>query len=118
MRWAIRRRLTSRSMLQFGVVAIPLLTYAVAVLGHGNGLVAAFVAGVAFHAVRGDLAHAELELCEGLTQLATSVVWFTLGAVTVTVLLGSLHGIGLPTLVGWYARHAPPEPADEETAGT
>lgn len=116
MRWAIRRRLTSRSMLQFGVVAILLLTYAVAVLGHGNGFVAAFVAGVAFHAVLGDLAHSELELCEGLTQLATSVVWFALGAVT--VLLGSLHGIGLPTLVGWYARHAPPEPADEETAGT
>ncbi|PFG66304.1 LOW QUALITY PROTEIN: NhaP-type Na+/H+ or K+/H+ antiporter [Propionibacteriaceae bacterium ES.041] len=197
MRWAIRHRLTSRATLRFGVVAIPLLTYAIAVLGHGNGFVAAFVAGVAFHAVRGDLAHSEIDLCEDLTQVATAVVWFALGAVTLTVLLGTLtwqiavfslavltvlrivpvllsllgcdwswpdrlliaalgprgiatmvfgmlaindladeqvvitilsiivttiigsfllHGVGLPTLVGWYARHAPPEDEASDAA--
>lgn len=89
MRGAVHRGLTSSAALRVGVVALPLITYAAAMLWHGNGFVAAFVAGLAFRAARGEIAHHEVELTEDVATLASDVMWLVLGilsVVTVSVL--------------------------------
>ena len=63
---------------RFGVVAIPLLTYAIAVLGHGNGFVAAFVAGILYRLMRTrgtvehTIPHTEVMLVEEVGTLAAN----------------------------------------------
>lgn len=94
MRACAARDLTTTHALRFGVVCIPLLTYALAALAHGNGFVAAFVAGIAFRAARGEVAHREVALSEDVAALASYVMWFVLGVCAVLV-------IGLTTWQAW-----------------
>jgi sodium/hydrogen antiporter len=55
-------------------------TYALAVAVHGNGFVAAFLAGLCFGIFRHHLGARSLELTEGSGQLLSCVVWFAFGA--------------------------------------
>jgi NhaP-type Na+/H+ or K+/H+ antiporter len=55
-------------------------TYALAVAVHGNGFVAAFLAGLCFGIFRHHLGARSLELTEGSGQLLACVVWFAFGA--------------------------------------
>lgn len=94
MRVSAARDLTTTHALRFGVVCIPLLTYALAALAHGNGFVAAFVAGIAFRAARGEVAHREVGLSEDVAALTSYVMWFVLGVCAVLV-------IGLTSWQAW-----------------
>lgn len=85
-RWTSHRDWTSSSALRFGVLCIPLITYAAAVQVHGNGFVAAFVAGLAFRAARGAVSHGEAVLTEDVGLIASYVLWFVLGAFSVLAL--------------------------------
>lgn len=87
MRAAVTRQLSSSHAVRFGVVGVPLLTFALAGEAHGNGFVAAFVAGIAFRAARGEVAHKEVVLAEEVATLASYVMWFILGACSVIVLV-------------------------------
>jgi sodium/hydrogen antiporter len=55
-------------------------TYALAVALHGNGFVAAFLAGLCFGIFRHQLDRRSLELAEGSGQLLACLVWFAFGA--------------------------------------
>ena len=72
-------------------LSLALLAYLVAVELHGNGFIAAFVAGVAFGA---RLAHRQsqqvLELTHQLSVLLGFAVWFLFGAVLLPIALDSL----------------------------
>ncbi|GAB95781.1 NhaP-type Na+/H+ or K+/H+ antiporter [Kineosphaera limosa] len=83
MRFVVARGWSSSTALRVGVVTIPLLAYALAFTWHGNGFVAAFVAGLAFRAARGHLAHSEIDLTEDLAALTGYVMWFVLGVCSV-----------------------------------
>lgn len=87
MKAALARGLTAPSLLRFAVLAVALLTYATASLAHGNGFVAAFVAGVVFRGIRGHMAHAEIDLAEDVARLSSAVLWFGHGACSLVVLL-------------------------------
>ncbi|THC47300.1 cation:proton antiporter [Streptomyces sp. A1499] len=78
-------------------LVIPLLTYTSTVAVHGNGFVAAFVAGVAFRYVRragqrhggGAPAGSDLQLVEDTSALMTMVMWFFFGnAVVLAFVVG------------------------------
>ncbi|MFD5106595.1 cation:proton antiporter domain-containing protein [Streptomyces cinereoruber] len=88
--------MTDQSRRIIGLV-IPLLTYTSTVAVHGNGFVAAFVAGVAFRYVRqarqrhGGAAPAgsDLQLVEDTSALMTMVMWFFFGnAVVLAFVVG------------------------------
>ncbi len=86
MRRSVAGDLSTTHALRYGVVCLPLLTYALASEAHGNGFVAAFVAGIAFRSARGEAAHREVELSEDVAALASYVMWFVLGVCSVLVL--------------------------------
>jgi NhaP-type Na+/H+ or K+/H+ antiporter len=77
-----------RSYRHLAVAALALASYAVTVSLHGNGFVAAFVAGLAFGAGTRDATQLDesLEFTHQLAGLASMVVWFLFGAVMVPVL--------------------------------
>lgn len=85
-RWTSHRDWTSSSALRFGVLCIPLISYAAAVQVHGNGFIAAFVAGLAYRAARGPASHDEASLTEDVGVIASYVLWFVLGAFSVLAL--------------------------------
>jgi sodium/hydrogen antiporter len=72
---------TQPSALRLGVLALPLLAYALALVLHGNGFVAAFVAGVFFGAAARRLPPDALHLAEDAGSLLSLVVWFLFGEV-------------------------------------
>ena len=72
---------TQPTALRLGVAALPLMTYGLALVLHGNGFVAAFVAGVVFAAASRDLPEYALYLTEDIGMLLSLVVWFIFGAV-------------------------------------
>ncbi|MFZ4809726.1 MAG: cation:proton antiporter [Ilumatobacteraceae bacterium] len=89
--------LATRSQRSVGVAALALLAYAGTVVLHGNGFVAAFVAGLVYGAVKArsrddDSAevppdpHDSLELTHELGSLGSMIVWFLVGAVLVPTL--------------------------------
>ena len=64
------------------VVAAPAAAYTLALWWHGNGFVAAYLCGVAYHYYRQSSDHErELELLEDLGFLLTSLMWFVFGGV-------------------------------------
>lgn len=78
--WSWRRNWTEPSALRLGVVALPVMTYVLALGLGGNGFVAAFVAGVVF-AIRGrELPGECLQLAEDTGTLLSLCVWFLFGA--------------------------------------
>ncbi|HEX5191926.1 MAG TPA: cation:proton antiporter [Solirubrobacteraceae bacterium] len=84
--WSWRRKWTEPSALRLGVVALPVMTYVLALGLGGNGFVAAFVAGVVF-AVGGRELPAEcLQLTEDTGALLSLCVWFLFGAAVNDVL--------------------------------
>jgi NhaP-type Na+/H+ or K+/H+ antiporter len=72
---------TQPSALRLGVLALPLLAYAGAVVVEGNGFVAAFVAGVFFEPEARRLPHQALHLVEDVGVLLSLVLWFVFGAI-------------------------------------
>lgn len=93
-RTGLRRGWVRVERLQLGVVLIPLVTYAAAVPLHGNGFVAAFLAGLTYKMTRlrgsersdDHALHRELALVDNLGELATLLMWFIFGSVTTLVL--------------------------------
>ena len=72
---------TQPTALRLGVAALPLMTYGLALVCHGNGFVAAFVAGAVFAAASRDLPDYALNLAEDISLLLSLVLWFIFGAI-------------------------------------
>lgn len=95
---ADRRSWFSAQSMRIGLVAVPLLTYALAVSVHGNGFVAAFVAGTVFRMVRRTRElHEELSLAEDINIINNMVLWFVLGASV--IFIGQVLGNVWPVLL-------------------
>lgn len=74
------------ALLPVGIAAIPLLAYFGASLLHGNGFIAAFVAGTAFAAARSADEEEPLVVTESLSTLLGYAVWGLFGALFVSQL--------------------------------
>jgi NhaP-type Na+/H+ or K+/H+ antiporter len=78
---ALRAGWTQPSALRLGVLTLPLLAYAGAVILDGNGFIAAFVAGVFFEPEARRLPTDALHLVEDIGALLSLALWFLFGAV-------------------------------------
>ena len=78
---ALRAGWTQASALRLGVLTLPLLAYAGAVVLGGNGFIAAFVAGVFFEPEARRLSADALHLVEDVGALLSLALWFLFGAV-------------------------------------
>ena len=79
-RYAIQKQWTDAEWTKFSTLAIALLSYAGAEAVHGNGFIAAWVAGFVFgHVVRAEAPHVE-EFGERLGKVLTVVSFFVFGA--------------------------------------
>jgi NhaP-type Na+/H+ or K+/H+ antiporter len=78
---------SSAASREFAALGLALLAYGGAVLIHGNGFIAAFVAGLAFGALARDTAHAAARFSEETGTLLSLTVWFVFGAAVGPVLL-------------------------------
>ncbi len=72
---------TEASALRLGVLALPLLSYGVAILLTGNGFIAAFVAGICFGSATRRLPPDALHLTEDVGTMLTLILWFVFGEV-------------------------------------
>lgn len=86
----IRVDLSSPHSARLAMVLVPILTYLLATSFEANGFVAAFIAGIAYHASRAgsahaDLDHAETVFADDLGQLVAMAMWFAFGALAVLV---------------------------------
>ncbi|MEV7541632.1 cation:proton antiporter [Streptomyces sp. NPDC089915] len=117
--WLVRRALRAEwataESLRLATLALPFLTYAAAVLAHGNGFVAAFVSGVCYAPAARALGHANLSLVHHVGQVLAFAVWFVLGgladfvvaAMCATVLLSVvLHGLSVRPIALAFERGA------------
>jgi NhaP-type Na+/H+ or K+/H+ antiporter len=77
---AVRKGWAESGTVRVATPAAAIGTYALAVALHGNGFVAAFLAGLCFGIFRHHLGAHSLELAEGSGQLLACVVWFAFGA--------------------------------------
>jgi sodium/hydrogen antiporter len=77
--WSWRHKWTEPSALRLGVVALPVMTYVLALALGGNGFVAAFVAGVVFAVRARELPSECLQLTEDTGTLLSLCVWFIFG---------------------------------------
>jgi NhaP-type Na+/H+ or K+/H+ antiporter len=77
--WSWRHGWSEPSALRLGVLALPLLAYALAIVLGGNGFVAAFVAGLLFAVRDRDLPPEALHLTEDIGSLLSLIVWFVFG---------------------------------------
>jgi sodium/hydrogen antiporter len=77
---AVRKGWAESGTVLVATPAAAIGTYALAVAVHGNGFVAAFLAGLCFGIFRHHLGPGSLELTEGSGQLLACVVWFAFGA--------------------------------------
>ena len=77
---ASRKGWTESGTIALATPAAAIGTYALAVALHGNGFVAAFLAGLGFGVFRHQLEPRSLELAEGSSQLLACLVWFAFGA--------------------------------------
>lgn len=98
-RSSLRRGWVRIERLQLGVVLIPLITYAAAVALHGNGFVAAFLAGLTYKMTRlrgedhrrDDALHKELAVVDNLGELASLLMWFVFGSVTTLIFFAEVQ---------------------------
>jgi sodium/hydrogen antiporter len=81
---------TQPTALRLGVAALPLMTYGLALVLHGNGFVAAFVAGAFFGLATRDLPADALNLAEDVGMLLSLIVWFAFGRVINQVVGGGI----------------------------
>ena len=79
---------TQPATLRIGVLALPLLAYAGAVVLGGNGFVAAFIAGVFFEQQAQQLPAGALHLVEDVGALLSLALWFIFGAVVNDIVAG------------------------------
>jgi NhaP-type Na+/H+ or K+/H+ antiporter len=77
---AVRKGWAESGTVLVATPAAAIGTYALALAVHGNGFVAAFLAGLCFGIFRHHLGARSLELTEGSGQLLACVVWFAFGA--------------------------------------
>ncbi|RAG81965.1 hypothetical protein DN069_30045 [Streptacidiphilus pinicola] len=93
--WLLRRswraKWTGESAVRLGIVALPLAAYALANAVHGNGFVAAFVAGLSFTPASRALPHKALHLVEDLGTLLSLALWFVFGDVVTTAFTGNFN---------------------------
>jgi sodium/hydrogen antiporter len=89
--WAFRRGWTQPSALRLGVAALPLMAYGLSIVLHGNGFVAAFVAGVLFGSAGRQLPADALHLAEDTGNLLSLVVWFIFGEVVNQTVAGGIQ---------------------------
>lgn len=91
-RFADARGWTEPQSMRIAFVAAPVLVFAVALLLHGNGFVAVFVAGFVIRVTRGaaGIPAAELALLEDLTWLANLLLWLAFGFAAI-VLIGATY---------------------------
>ncbi len=88
---AQRRDLMTAQSNRMLLVAAPVLTYGVSLGLHGNGFVAAFVSGIAFHYLRRtEHPEQQLELIDDLSFLLTLAMWFVFGSAAVLALSGGM----------------------------
>ena len=72
---------------RIALVAIPLLAYGISVAIQGNGFVASFACGIAFHYLRrSPTFERELELLDDVGFLLTIAMWFVVGSVSLLAL--------------------------------
>jgi NhaP-type Na+/H+ or K+/H+ antiporter len=84
---AEKRHLMSEQSTRIGLVAAPILSYAVSVGVHGNGFVSSFVCGISFILIRrSETFPHELQLLDDISLLLTIAMWFVFGAATVLAL--------------------------------
>ena len=84
---AQRRGLMTAQSMRVLLVVAPVLSHGVSIGLHGNGFVAAFVCGIAFHYLHagGELQH-DLELLDDIGFLLTLAMWFIFGSASVLAL--------------------------------
>lgn len=86
--------------LRLVTLATPLLAYTLAMQVSANGFVAAFIAGLVFRTVVGDLLHELLEFTEGVATFAIMPIWFVLGQLTALVIqVGPEWDVALVVLI-------------------
>lgn len=91
---AERRDLMTEQSRRIMLVVAPLLSYSVSEGLGGNGFVAAFVCGVAFHYIRrAQDSDREMELIEDNATLLTATMWFAFGGIgTIALMYGGITG--------------------------
>lgn len=87
MRRARRSGWAAEEFTGVAVLALALAAYLGAVVGSGNGFVAAFCGGLAFGAMAGPRAPAELEYLEQTGGLVSLLVWLAFGVIAVPAIL-------------------------------
>jgi NhaP-type Na+/H+ or K+/H+ antiporter len=87
-RFADSRRWTEAQSMRIAFVAAPIVVFATAVLAHGNGFVAVFVAGFVIRLTRGrrGIQHHELALLEDVSWLANLLLWLAFGFAAIALL--------------------------------
>ena len=103
------RHWTQPTALRLGVAALPLMTYGLAIVLHGNGFVAAFVAGALFSSATRELPAYALNLAEDVGLLLSLVVWFIFGSVINQVVASGIgwRVVGYAILVVTVVRIVP-----------
>lgn len=93
-RVAVRRDWMKLHGIQLSLVLIPVVTYFVAVALHGNGFVAAFLAGISYRIARsgrsgrhGEVTQAEFTALDTVADISTLLMWFLFGSVTSLIFL-------------------------------
>ncbi len=94
--WSWKRGWTEPSALRLGVLALPVLAYALAIVLGGNGFVAAFVAGLLFGVRDHGLPREAMQLSEDVGALLSLAVWFIFGRAVDHVLNA---GVGVTVVV-------------------
>ncbi|MEV4411225.1 cation:proton antiporter [Catellatospora sp. NPDC049609] len=74
-----------------GVLAIAVTAFALAEVLHGNGFVAAFVAGVATRATAPDMPRSSLQTVEDFAAVLSAAVWFVFGSLIVPAFMDGLE---------------------------
>ncbi|MCX4744902.1 cation:proton antiporter [Kitasatospora sp. NBC_01287] len=94
--WLLRRAWragwTRPAAVRLGIVALPLMAYALAIVLDGNGFVAAFVAGLGFTPYSRALPARTLHLVEDTGTLLSLALWFVFGEVVTQAFTGDFDG--------------------------
>jgi NhaP-type Na+/H+ or K+/H+ antiporter len=87
-RFAEEHGWTEAQSMRIAFVAAPVIVFAAAVMLHGNGFVAVFVAGFVIRVTRGasGIPRAELALLEDLSWLANLLLWLAFGFAAIILL--------------------------------
>jgi NhaP-type Na+/H+ or K+/H+ antiporter len=101
LRQARRRGFAAEDFAGIAVLALALLAYAAALALQGNGFVAAFCGGLAFGALAGRRAPAELLYLEQTGSVLSLLVWLAFGAIATPIMLDRSTVL----FVGWFGPH-------------